>query len=29
MGGDFGPEPNVEAAIQAAREFGHEIVLVG
>lgn len=29
MGGDFGPEPNVEAAIQAAREFGHEIALVG
>ncbi|HQV26508.1 MAG TPA: phosphate acyltransferase PlsX [Thermoflexales bacterium] len=29
MGGDFGPEPNVEAAIQAARAFGHEIVLVG
>ena len=29
MGGDFGPAPNIEAAIQVAREFGHEIVLVG
>ncbi|MBX7212432.1 MAG: phosphate acyltransferase PlsX [Thermoflexales bacterium] len=29
MGGDFGAEPNVEAAIRAARDFGHEIVLVG
>lgn len=29
MGGDFGPAPNVEAAVQVAREFGWEIVLVG
>lgn len=29
MGGDFGPAPNVEAAIAAAREFGWEIALVG
>lgn len=29
MGGDFGPEPNVEAAVTAAREFGYEVVLVG
>jgi phosphate acyltransferase len=29
MGGDFGPAPNVEAAVQVAREFGHEVVLVG
>ena len=29
MGGDFAPAVNVEAAIQAAREFGYEIVLVG
>jgi len=29
MGGDFGPAPNVEAAVMTAREFGHEIVLVG
>ena len=29
MGGDFGPAPNIEAAIDFAREFGHEIVLVG
>jgi glycerol-3-phosphate acyltransferase PlsX len=29
MGGDFGSAPNVEAAIDVAREFGHEIVLVG
>jgi glycerol-3-phosphate acyltransferase PlsX len=29
MGGDFGPAPNVEAAVQTAREFGYEIVLVG
>ncbi|MCL6512111.1 MAG: phosphate acyltransferase PlsX [Anaerolineae bacterium] len=29
MGGDFGPGPNVEAAVSAAREFGWEIALVG
>lgn len=29
MGGDFGPAPNVEAAVNAAREHGWEIVLVG
>lgn len=29
MGGDFGPAPNVEAAVQVAREFGWEIALVG
>jgi glycerol-3-phosphate acyltransferase PlsX len=29
MGGDFAPAVNVEAAIQAARGLGHEIVLVG
>jgi glycerol-3-phosphate acyltransferase PlsX len=29
MGGDFGPAPNVEAAVNTAREFGWEIVLVG
>ena len=29
MGGDFGPEPNIEAAVLAARELGYEIVLVG
>jgi phosphate acyltransferase len=29
MGGDFGPEPNVEAAVDAARTLKHEIVLVG
>ncbi len=29
MGGDFGPAVNVEAAVNAAREFGYEIVLVG
>lgn len=29
MGGDFGPEPNVEAAIQAAKDFNIEIALVG
>ncbi|MCS6772802.1 MAG: phosphate acyltransferase PlsX [Anaerolineae bacterium] len=29
MGGDFGPAPNVEAAVQVAREFGCEIALVG
>ncbi|MCX7939294.1 MAG: phosphate acyltransferase PlsX, partial [Thermoflexales bacterium] len=29
MGGDYGPAPNVEAAVNAAREFGYEIVLVG
>lgn len=29
MGGDFGPAPNVEAAIAAAKEFGWEIAMVG
>ncbi len=29
MGGDIGPAVNVEAAVNAAREYGHEIVLVG
>jgi glycerol-3-phosphate acyltransferase PlsX len=29
MGGDFGPEPNVDAAIAIARERGYEIALVG
>lgn len=29
MGGDIGPAVNVEAAVSAAREYGHEIVLVG
>lgn len=29
MGGDFGSAPNVEAAINVAREFGYEIALVG
>ncbi len=29
MGGDFGPSPNVEAAVQIARERGYEIALVG
>ena len=29
MGGDFAPAVNVEAAIQAARKHGYEIVLVG
>jgi phosphate acyltransferase len=29
MGGDFGPGPNVEAAVQIARERGYEIVLIG
>jgi len=29
MGGDFGPGPNVEAAINAAKDFGWEIALVG
>jgi glycerol-3-phosphate acyltransferase PlsX len=29
MGGDFAPAVNVEAAVNAAREFGYEIVLVG
>jgi phosphate acyltransferase len=29
MGGDFGPGPNVEAAIGFARERGHEVALVG
>ena len=29
MGGDFGAEPNVAAAVMAAREFGYEVVLVG
>jgi phosphate acyltransferase len=29
MGGDFGPGPNIEAAVQIARERGYEIALVG
>jgi glycerol-3-phosphate acyltransferase PlsX len=29
MGGDKAPVPEVEGAIQAAREFGHRIILVG
>lgn len=29
MGGDFGPAPNVEAAVQVAKEFGYEVALVG
>jgi glycerol-3-phosphate acyltransferase PlsX len=29
MGGDLAPAVNVEAAVNAAREFGYEIVLVG
>lgn len=29
MGGDFGPGPNIEAAVQIARERGYEIVLIG
>jgi glycerol-3-phosphate acyltransferase PlsX len=29
MGGDFGPGPNVEAAVAIARQRGYEIVLVG
>src|SRR5438874_2088843 len=29
MGGDFGPAPNVEGAIRAARQFNCEITLVG
>ncbi|HOW28847.1 MAG TPA: phosphate acyltransferase PlsX [Elusimicrobiota bacterium] len=29
MGGDLGPSVNIEGAIQAARETGHEIILVG
>ena len=29
MGGDFGPAPNVEAAVNTAKEFGWEIALVG
>jgi glycerol-3-phosphate acyltransferase PlsX len=29
MGGDFGPGPNVEAAVQIARERGYEVALVG
>jgi glycerol-3-phosphate acyltransferase PlsX len=29
MGGDFGPGPNVEAAVNIARERGYEVVLVG
>ncbi len=29
MGGDFGPAPNVDAAIAAAKEFGWEIAMVG
>lgn len=29
MGGDHGPAPNVEGALQAARELGVEVILVG
>ncbi len=29
MGGDNGPIPNVEGAVEASRKFGHEIILVG
>ncbi|MBI4346928.1 MAG: phosphate--acyl-ACP acyltransferase, partial [Elusimicrobia bacterium] len=29
VGGDFGLKPNIDGAIQAASELGHEIVLVG
>lgn len=29
MGGDHGPTPNIEGAVQAARTFGHEVLLVG
>ncbi len=29
MGGDFAPAVNVEAAVNTAREFGYEIVMVG
>lgn len=29
MGGDFAPEQIVRGAVEAAREYGHEIVLVG
>ena len=29
MGGDFAPQPIIEGAIQAARQLGHEIILVG
>jgi phosphate acyltransferase len=29
MGGDFAPAVNVDAAVNAARKFGYEIVLVG
>lgn len=29
MGGDHAPVPNVEGAVQACREWGHEILLVG
>jgi glycerol-3-phosphate acyltransferase PlsX len=29
MGGDFGPAPNVEGAVQAIAELGVEVVLVG
>jgi glycerol-3-phosphate acyltransferase PlsX len=29
MGGDFGPGPNIEAAVQIARERGYEVALVG
>ena len=29
MGGDFGPAPNVEGALQAAQELNVEVVLVG
>ena len=29
MGGDHAPEVVVDGGVQAAREFGHEIILVG
>ncbi len=29
MGGDFAPQSTVEGAIQAAKEYGYEIILVG
>src|ERR1700744_1801177 len=29
MGGDKAPVPEVEGAVQAAREYGHRVILVG
>lgn len=29
LGGDFGAKPNVLGAVKAAKEFGHEVILVG